>query len=75
MSGVTFTNNSIVTAPDNNAPFGKAWYCTKYSYWYTEEMMYFTPGETICIESWIMRPSGATGTNGYYYLGIQFRDK
>ena len=75
MSGVTFTSNSIVTAPDNNAPFGKVWYCTGYKYWYTEEMMYFTPGETICIESWIMRPSGATGTNGYYYVGIQFRDK
>jgi hypothetical protein len=37
--------------------------------------MNFTPGETICIESWIMRPSGATGTAGTYYLGINFRDK
>lgn len=66
---------SIVNAPDNNAPFGKVWYCTSNIAWYPGETMYFTPGETICVESWIMRPSGATGTAGVYYLGIRFKDK
>ena len=75
MSDIKHGNTSIVNAPNNSTPFGKAWYCTNNVEWYPSSTMYFTPGETICIESWIMRPSGATGTSGTYYLGIQFRDK
>lgn len=72
----TLGNNcTVVTANENTAPHSKVWKITGYGSFYSPETMYFTPGETICIESWIMRPSGATGTAGVYYLGINFRDR
>lgn len=71
------TKCKLVTAPDNNAPFKKVWLCTEYTSWYSpsDKFIYVTPGDTICVESWIMRKSDATGTAGVYYLGLQFKDK
>lgn len=68
---------TVVTAPDNDAPFGKVWLCNGRTLWSSpsNKPIYVTPGDTICVESWIMRPEGAEGTDGYYYLGLQFRDK
>lgn len=74
-SGVNLQNATLVTAPDNDAPYKKVWYTEKYVSYTPSDILYFTPGETICIESWIMRPNGATGTAGTYYLGLCFKDK
>lgn len=76
LSGKTLGNScTVVTANEDTAPHSKVWKVTGYCSFYSPETMYFTPGETICIESWIMRPSDAEGTEGLYYLGINFKDK
>lgn len=70
-------NCTIVPAPDNDSPFKNVWLCTGHTSWSSpsNKLFYVTPGDTICVESWIMRPKDATGVDGAYYLGIQFKDK
>lgn len=82
MNGVSLGNSSeIVVAPslgdqiDHQPPFGKVWKCSGEITWVSEETLCLTPGEIICMESWIMRPSGFTGSNGPFYLGIKRKDK
>ena len=74
LNDVPLGTGVVVTSPNNDSPFIKSWLFNQYVAWYSD-YFYFTPGEVICIESWVMRESNASGNAGYYYIGIEFKDK
>lgn len=74
LNDVALGTGVVVTSPNNDSPFIKSWLFNQYVAWYSD-YFYFTPGEVICIESWVMRESNASGNAGYYYIGIEFKDK
>jgi hypothetical protein len=79
LNDISFDGLEIETSPfdttntPNAAPLSKSYYTNKYVEAYSDPIHFF-PGETIVIESWIMRPKNAAGTAGTYYLGIEFKD-
>lgn len=74
LNDISLDTGTVVISPNNDSPFIKSWLFNQYGSWRSENF-YFTPGETICIESWVMRESNASGNAGSYYIGIEFKDK
>lgn len=82
---IPYSATEIVEAPDGNPDNGnystsllsKVYLSSSYSVYNQDEILYFTPGETIKAECWIRRNVGAdTGkTNGIFYFGVKFKDK
>ena len=59
------------------APYSKVWKCDGYIDWRAPEdkPLYITPGDTICVEGWVMRQKEEPNPEIYFMVGLEIRDK
>lgn len=60
---------SVVATP-GDGPYKKCWLSTSYVTYYSD-YFWVRPGDRYRLETWIMKPSDATGTNGTLYIGVE----